>query len=613
MAEIRLTTTPAAGYRRLQVHGQSVVTMHQQLASLLANRLGQPHARLLSRPQIDSESGDITWFTSGSGPARRLDDLAPGERQRFAGLCQRLIAEIGELAGRMRNEGGSAVLVGHMLDLAVITPSDDAALTPSGNLVFIVDELPVLSLWGHAREAQAVPDLPSAAVASPAPVAPASPSPANSPPTNSPPASALPASSAELSPSDPPASPDHPVSDAQPGSSGARAAADKPAAAAASEAAAAPVSRRGWLPWLLPLALLLLVAWLGWRALLPLAPVIVDRPGENPPAAGEAPATDALAAEEARAAALRGEIARLEHERDARLALCKPIPPEPPKAEANPPAEKASPPVIESAPPKEPVPQPKPAPQLDTKPKPKPEAKPAPKVEVKPRPPAPPPSQPSPPASGAAVPKTDSVPPPQAPKSACNPSYGPGDEPEVVVIVDGSGSMGEPFAGASSRMALAQDSIAHVVNGLPSAVDVALIDFIGCDQVRLDKFYSAPQRGSLIGEVRGLRPGRGTPLARSIERAGNIVSSGVQSAIVVVSDGTDTCGQDPCAAARAVKAKRPNVTINVIDVSGGDGRATAQCIAGATGGKVLTPNSMLDMSAKVQQATRLPDTRACGH
>ena len=81
------------------------------------------------------------------------------------------------------------------------------------------------------------------------------------------------------------------------------------------------------------------------------------------------------------------------------------------------------------------------------------------------------------------------------------------------------------------------------------------------------------------------------------------------STIVVVSDGEDTCGRDPCAAASAVKTKRPNVTINVIDVSGERGRAVVQCIANVTGCKVLTPNSSLDMKNKVQQATRLPDTR----
>ncbi len=98
----------------------------------------------------------------------------------------------------------------------------------------------------------------------------------------------------------------------------------------------------------------------------------------------------------------------------------------------------------------------------------------------------------------------------------------------MVVIVDGSGSMREPFAGAPSRMTLAKDAIATVVNGLPDPVDVALIDFSNCDQVRLDRFYSQPERPSLIREVRGLQPDRGTPLARSIERAGNIVSGDVE-------------------------------------------------------------------------------------
>jgi Mg-chelatase subunit ChlD len=203
------------------------------------------------------------------------------------------------------------------------------------------------------------------------------------------------------------------------------------------------------------------------------------------------------------------------------------------------------------------------------------------------------------------------LPPPVPPRSKCDLDVKPGDEPEVVVIVDGSGSMGEPFGGAASRMAMAKDAIETVVNGLPSPVDVALIDFSNCDQVRLDKFFSQPERPRLISEVRGLQPDRGTPLARSIERAGNIVSGDVESTIVVVSDGEDTCGRDPCAAARAVKAKHPNVTINVIDVSGERGRSMVQCIASATGGNVLTPNSSLDMKDKVQQATRLPDTRTC--
>src|SRR3546814_6130248 len=43
----------------------------------------------------------------------------------------------------------------------------------------------------------------------------------------------------------------------------------------------------------------------------------------------------------------------------------------------------------------------------------------------------------------------------------------------------------------------------------------------------------------LMSEIDGLSPWGGTALARSIERAGNVVSNDVESVIVVVSDGEE--------------------------------------------------------------------------
>jgi hypothetical protein len=551
MSEIHLTTTPADGFRRLQVHGQAVVEMHRQLSAILGNRLGWQHAQLLSRPGVDPNDGGIAWYSPPLGPVRKLADLADAERRPIETLRRQLLAEIGELAEKMKREGESAELVAHMLELATITPSDDAA--------YAVGAQPVLVLWGHATEGQAVPEPPKFAVA-PA-VAPARAVPLELP--AEPPVAAAP------EPVPPPVA----------------SAAQAPHTVAAMGAPA----RRGWLAWLLPLLLSLLLALLVWRALQPLPPIVVERQAPVPP-----PPADPIPAEQDKEKALRAELAELTRARDERLALCKPIAPPPAPEPVAPPE---PPKVTELAPPP-PLPKPKPAPpKAEAKPKPEP----PPKAETKPTPP------PVPPKDVAMAP----MPPPVPPRSKCSLDVKPGDEPEVVVIVDGSGSMGEPFAGAPSRMAMAKDAIETVVSGLPSPVDVALIDFGNCDQVRLDKFYSQPERPSLIREVRSLRPDRGTPLARSIERAGNIVSADVESTIVVVSDGEDTCGRDPCAAARAVKAKRPNITINVIDVSGEGGRSVVQCIASATGGKVLTPNSSLDMKNKVQQATRLPDTRNC--
>ena len=524
--------------------------MHRQLTAILGNRLGQQHAHLLSRPELDPDGAGITWYAPPLGPVRKLADLPETERRPIETLRRRLLADIGALARKMQGEGASAELVAHMLELAVITPSGDAA--------YAVGAQPVLVLWGHAAEGQAVPDPPKFAV-----------SPARAPIRGIPPTAS---SESEVAvPPEPAATPP---------------AAPLAQADVETVATVGTPARRGWLPWLLPLLLLLLLALLVWRASQPLPPVIVERQAPAPP-----PPADPVPAEEEREKALRAELAELARARDERLALCKPV--APPPAPVKPP----EPPKLTELAPLPPVPKPKPAPPAaEVKPKPEPPPK-----EARPAPP------PEPPKDVAMTP----MPPPVPPRSKCDLQVKPGDEPEVVVIVDGSGSMGEPFVGAPSRMAMAKDAIEHVVTGLPAPVDVALIDFSDCDRVRLDKFYSQPERPSLIREVRGLRPDRGTPLARSIERAGNIVSGDVESTIVVVSDGEDTCGRDPCAAARAVKAKRPNVTINVIDVSGERGRSMVQCIAGATGGKVLTPNSSLDMKNKVQQATRLPDTRNC--
>ena len=550
MSEIRLTTTRAGGFRRLQVHGQTVVEMHDQLAAILRNRLGQQHERLLSRPEVDPDGGGISWYGPSLGPVRKLTDLPETERRPIETLRRRLLADIGALARKMQGEGDSAALVAHMLELATITPSDDAA--------YAVGAQPVLVLWGHAAEGQAVPDPPKVATAPPV-----------TPARDIPPALLSEAAGTAA----PQAATTTPV------------ASPAPAVHADAIAAMGAPARRGWLPWLLPLLLLLLLAVLIWRASQPLPPVVVERQAPAPP-----PPADPVPAEEEREKALRAELSELGRALDEQLARCKPV--APPPTPVTPP----EPPKVTELAPLPPAPKPKPPP---------------PAAEVKPKPEPPPkaakPAPPEPPKDVAMAP----MPPPLPPRSRCDLQVKPGDEPEVVVIVDGSGSMGEPFVGSPSRMAMAKDAIEHVVTGLPAPVDVALIDFSDCDRVRLDKFYSQPERPSLIREVRGLRPDRGTPLARSIERAGNIISGDVDSTIVVVSDGEDTCGRDPCAAARAVKAKRPNVTINVIDVSGERGRSMVQCIAGATGGKVLTPNSSLDMKNKVQQATQLPDTRTC--
>jgi Mg-chelatase subunit ChlD len=163
--------------------------------------------------------------------------------------------------------------------------------------------------------------------------------------------------------------------------------------------------------------------------------------------------------------------------------------------------------------------------------------------------------------------------------------------------------MRSPFGAGMSRLDAAKRAADAMIRSLPADVDVGLVDFTACNQVRRDKFYSAAQRGALIGEINGLSPKQGTPLAQAIQRAGRVASDSAESVLVIVSDGADSCGGDPCATARALRAQKPNLTINVIDLADTPReRQVLQCIASAGGGRVLRPGDPLDMNRKMKEA-----------
>lgn len=335
----------------------------------------------------------------------------------------------------------------------------------------------------------------------------------------------------------------------------------KPGAAAI--AAGAPAASSGgwrrptWL-WLIPLALLLaLFALLYW-----------GKPWQGRSADEFA---DQIAAAQGRNRELEAELAK--RKGPQREFMCVPEPQAPPledkKAEELP------------KPPAGPPPAPKKA---------EPALAPAPKAE------APPPQKAEPKA------ETPSVPPPVAKKGDCK-SRGPGDEPEVILIVDASGSMNKPFDGADTRLDAAKRAADSMIRGLPGDVDVALIDFDDCGKVRRDKFYKPSERGSLISEIRALKPRAGTPLAEAIQRSGSVASTSADAVVVVVSDGDDSCGGDPCRTAREVHALNPKVRVNVIDLSVNPrDREVLRCIAEAGGGRVLSPGSSLDLNRSMKEA-----------
>lgn len=563
-------TRGSGEFRRLGVAGQEAAAAREPLAAILRNRIGDRAAGLLAIAETGGGGGgrEVTWRAENGLPLTPVSALPSGEAQAQRARRREIESEVEALASRLAAEGAAARLTGRLLRLALVVPDGVEALHAAGRQ-------PVLIHWGHAAPGQAVPAMeeePSSPPSAPPPAPPALPTP---------------------TPGEPLAAP-------------AKGASPEPELAAQGEAAVhgpdgQPERERkdragtGRLAWALPPILLLVLAALLWKLSRPPELVVVERAPPAPPAEDPVPALrDRLADLESALAEARRLHAEL-------ASLCLPAPaPRSGRTEPEPPAVPSPPKPLPRAP-AEPPDEPPATAAAASPPGPPPRLRPR-------RPPELPPVVPRAPEllrrQAEAPPETRPAP------TLCEPGWTPTERPEVLVVVDGSGSMKEGFPGASSRIGAAREAVARVVRSLHHDVVTGLVSFTDCTETTTPRKYGYRDRSGLLARIRGIAPSRGTSLANSIRRAGNAAKSVGPATVVVVSDGEDTCGGDPCAAARALKARKPLLKVNVIDLSGGRS-PVLQCVADAAGGRVFAPADAEQMGREMQAATGQPDAGRC--
>ena len=161
-----LAESPLDSHRPLGAFGQPVHMSYVQLRAAVAQRLGERHANLFARPQIDDRSGVIRWVAPIDGEPRRWADLDPQEQADRALDLQIMKAEFDTyLADLQSAEGGKAFA--SVLENALQTPND-------GHLHFVGDQ-PVMTFWGFTElggesfaPLTAAPPVAAAATAAPA-------------------------------------------------------------------------------------------------------------------------------------------------------------------------------------------------------------------------------------------------------------------------------------------------------------------------------------------------------------------------------------------------------------------------------------------------------------
>ncbi|MCW1754157.1 MULTISPECIES: vWA domain-containing protein [Rhizobium] len=144
------------------------------------------------------------------------------------------------------------------------------------------------------------------------------------------------------------------------------------------------------------------------------------------------------------------------------------------------------------------------------------------------------------------------------------------------------------------RLDVLKEVITRSIGALPSGNTVGLVTFGGCQGVVDAGLFGDEKRGDLVSQIQSLKPVPATPVAQALKAALARAKGNGNGRVVLVTDGRDTCGGDPCATAR----QNGGVRVDVLAIGGGRELA---CIAEATGGQLIDAAGATNIDEQISQ------------
>lgn len=168
----------------------------------------------------------------------------------------------------------------------------------------------------------------------------------------------------------------------------------------------------------------------------------------------------------------------------------------------------------------------------------------------------------------------------------------------TILVLDESGSMWAQLAEGRSRIEVARDVLAEFLTGRDGQAPLGVIAYGhnrkgDCTDIEVIAPVGAQDGAALAGRLRDLMPKGKTPLADALRLAGQAIPLTAEEAdIVLITDGLESCGGDPCAVAAELEQQGIPVRAHVVGFGLTEGEiAQIACVAEATGGQVLSAQS----------------------
>ena len=185
-----------------------------------------------------------------------------------------------------------------------------------------------------------------------------------------------------------------------------------------------------------------------------------------------------------------------------------------------------------------------------------------------------------------------------------------GQSQNSLFILDASGSMWGQING-KPKISIAKDVMGKLISELPDSARVGLIAYGhrrkgDCNDVETLVKLGGNQKQSVLNAVKGLNAKGKTPLTRSVNQAIDMLRSEENaSTVVLISDGIESCGGDPCATVKAAKTSGVNFILHTVGFGlSKKESAQLQCMAEASGGEYFQANNAEDLLKSARKAVQ---------
>lgn len=169
------------------------------------------------------------------------------------------------------------------------------------------------------------------------------------------------------------------------------------------------------------------------------------------------------------------------------------------------------------------------------------------------------------------------------------------DAPSTAIVLDASNSMWGQVDG-KRKIDLARSSVAALL-AEPSLQKSTQVLVYGSQSKTscsdLKWLSDADNNEALVKQINALKPMGRSPIAAALTAAAEKLQG--QGRIVLISDGTESCEQNPCEGAKTLKAKYPDLQIYTLSLNSQAANTTLNCISEVSQTTMLTPSNLASL------------------